>query len=498
MTVTTTKGNPNTDPDVGSEVTIQFNGSAIRYAVNKITGYEVYRSTTNYGTEELWTTNATKVKTFTGLNFSGYEGDITYDATRTYVDTVTTDATDYYYRVRAIGTNSDGAVTSSLSSIQTGTLHYGWDTTPDTTAPALPAEVKVKDIHDDGLNYKRNIITWARIADSQRTESGTPVDDFKEYKIYRSNDGLTWSQICTTGTNTILLANCTTQYPNPLYNANRELGFANNYFMDLIPIAQSNQFYYYHVTAIDDAGTQFKYPNGTVINPTYNNESEPDLDSEGHISAVSLNPYIAKPTITTDNGGKKAILEDIGVSTAVIAWTTDQPADSLIEFRPVGSTKKYKAIGDREMLVNHSVDLFGLSPNTTYDYRIISRNSLANDVIASGSDLPTLTTTGFNITPGGVSTTTSTSEINWTTNLDASSAFVEYQLQKQVGDEAQSGTAGVSADLLLADISSNKKTSKYSENRASPRIKSFNTRRSSLSSFCTPLINILYLFILAS
>jgi phosphodiesterase/alkaline phosphatase D-like protein len=108
------------------------------------------------------------------------------------------------------------------------------------------------------------------------------------------------------------------------------------------------------------------------------------------------------------------------------------------------------------MTTQHSIEIFDLSPNTTYEYRIISRNYLANDAIASGSDLPVLSTTGFNITPGQINTTTTTAEINWATNLNASSAFVEYQLQRQPGDDPQSGTAGVSAEALSNDSKSHR------------------------------------------
>jgi hypothetical protein len=99
------------------------------------------------------------------------------------------------------------------------------------------------------------------------------------------------------------------------------------------------------------------------------------------------------------------------------------------------------------------VRLFGLKPETTYNYKIISRNSLGNeDIIGDVSGelalLPTLKTSGFTITPGTVTTTTSTTEISWTTNLDASSAFVEYQLQRQVGDQPQGGTAGVDPSVI--------------------------------------------------
>jgi phosphodiesterase/alkaline phosphatase D-like protein len=343
--------------------------------------------------------------------------------------------------------------------IQTGTLYYGWDTTPDIKAPALPADVKVKDIHDDGFAFKRNIITWARIPNPDRNG----VNDFKEYKIYRSDDGVTWQQICQNGTNNILRNACDAQYPNPLYNANQNIGMATNYYMDLIPIASADQYYYYHVTAIDNAKDGFKYFDNTVIN-NYSNESAPEIGSNGAIVSVSLNPAIAKPSIcnvgsnpcTSTAGATKAVLAEVGVASATITWNTDQPTDSIVEFKRAGTSDAYIGTIDRAKGTSHTVTIKPLVPNTNYDYRVVSRNSLANDATAEGSEVPTLTTTGFNITPGAVVTTTSTTEVNWTTNLDAASAIVEYQLQRQPGDDAQSGVAGASAESLAATPRSHK------------------------------------------
>jgi phosphodiesterase/alkaline phosphatase D-like protein len=372
------------------------------------------------------------------------------DAAYEITDATVVDATRYYYKIKAIGSNPDVPPEQNFTYSAVGaSVNQGWDRTPDATAPELPTGLKVKDIHDDGTNYKRNIITWARITNPLRNG----VNDFSEYRIYRSNDGLVWSQICKAAVdsvNTVYLpGGCDDSRPNPLYDANKEIGLATNYYMDLIPIGESNQFYFYHVTAVDDAKTEFTYTSGSIIN-TYSNESKPVLDSLGNIVSVSLNPFIAKPSITTSVAGKKAILEDVGVSTAVVSWTTDQPADTIVEFRKSGTSDPYIGVVNRSMVISHRITAKPLEPNTRYDYRVISRNSLANDVIASGSELPTLTTTGFNITPGTVSSTTSTTEISWTTNLDASSAFVEYQLQRQPSDDAQGGTAGVEPSVLAS------------------------------------------------
>ena len=480
VNVTAATGNPNTDSSVGHQITVTFFGSLAKNCdklanVRCLTKYEVYRSTTNYADDASWTANATKIAEVAPTKIDDDRKKNDADQPHSVTDTGQTfpatsgtgltDATTYYYKVMAIDntpvTPDGGPFHSPMSTIAyPGSLHIGWDNTPDATAPALPSNVIIHDIHGDGVSYLRNIISWSRIPDPNRNG----INDFKEYRIYRSVDGLFWQQICTKGLES---SGCSVNDPNPLYNVDQNMAMGNNYYID--PISSdpqiANQMYYYYVTSADNASTTYKYPtpNGNLVVNAVTNESKPPRDSNNKITnAVSLNPATTQPSIcdigtdpcTVTAGGQKADLTNIGVATATINWTTDQPADSMVEFRKAGTDDAYKQIGDGDssrnlgMVTSHSVDLFGLQPSTSYQYIIVSRNFLSNAVTAETSNLPTLTTTGFNITPGTVTTTTSTAEINWTTNLDASSAFIEYQLQTQPGDDPQGGTSGVDPSVL--------------------------------------------------
>jgi len=77
------------------------------------------------------------------------------------------------------------------------------------------------------------------------------------------------------------------------------------------------------------------------------------------------------PTITT-------ITENnVSSSAATIGWTTDEPADSQVEY---GTTASYGSSSPLASapVATHAVALTGLTPNTLYHYRVKSRDSAGN------------------------------------------------------------------------------------------------------------------------
>jgi hypothetical protein len=74
---------------------------------------------------------------------------------------------------------------------------------------------------------------------------------------------------------------------------------------------------------------------------------------------------------------------EIGKVRATIAWTTDEPADSTVEY---GTDPDYGGVVSLEGLVlAHAVVISGLEPATTYHYRVASADSAGN--VATGEDL---------------------------------------------------------------------------------------------------------------
>lgn len=84
---------------------------------------------------------------------------------------------------------------------------------------------------------------------------------------------------------------------------------------------------------------------------------------------------------------------DITGSSAIITWITDTEADSQVEY---GTTTSYGSLSvtDPMLVSNHSVSITGLLPNTTYHYRVISKDVDENTIISSDYTFTTLASAG--------------------------------------------------------------------------------------------------------
>lgn len=459
------KGDPASNSNIGHQITLAWKGSQDN---SKIKGYKVYRSTQNPEgvSADVWKSGATSLAT---VNLSGTTSNDETGITYTYVDNnssnastspsvsksggtasasvskqVTTglsDATQYFYRVLAFDDASPAALESSLSS-PSGLNTRASDYTPDATAPQTPQEVKLQAIWGANPGDIRLVVTWKTIDIPQR--NGT--NDFKEYRLYKSLDNATFSQV---------LVN--TQ--NPLYNADKTIGRQTNYYVDsdIDSTAQGNKHYYYYVVGVDDAGEVFKYPDppytgAPVINPPYNNVS-------AQSTKVDLKPSEVIPTIILLSNSKKAQVTSVGVSSATIYWETNQPTESVVSYRKAGTNDEFITAGTEGLILTHSVTIRALEAGTPYEYRVSGKNAIGNDKKVGygqpddgvgdnntgNDDVQPLTTSAFSISHNlstDTTTSTTTATINWSTPIESDSN-VEYQLQKNPGEaEESSKTAG--------------------------------------------------------
>jgi hypothetical protein len=95
-------------------------------------------------------------------------------------------------------------------------------------------------------------------------------------------------------------------------------------------------------------------------------------------------PDSAAPTITNVQA---TAVDD---TSAVITWTTDEPADSEVFYRKQGHTT-YQTVTITDDVTDHSVDLTGLDPDTTYEFHVSSTDPAGNTATSSPDD--TFTTT---------------------------------------------------------------------------------------------------------
>lgn len=86
---------------------------------------------------------------------------------------------------------------------------------------------------------------------------------------------------------------------------------------------------------------------------------------------------VTPPTISN------VISSNIGTSSATIAWNTDEPADTQVEY---GTTTAYEltSVLDSTLVIAHVVTLQGLTDAQVYHYRVVSRDAGGN--VATSTD----------------------------------------------------------------------------------------------------------------
>ena len=120
----------------------------------------------------------------------------------------------------------------------------------------------------------------------------------------------------------------------------------------------------------------------------------------------------------------------ITTASATIAWTTNKPASSQVEYGTTTSYGSTTALGST-LVTNHSQTLTNLIPGTTYNYRIRSVDT-GGAVHVSGNFMFSTTAALSSSNVAASAITTSSAGITWTTNR-ASSSQVEYGTSTSYG-----------------------------------------------------------------
>jgi len=125
-----------------------------------------------------------------------------------------------------------------------------------------------------------------------------------------------------------------------------------------------NQTYYYKVRSTDPNGNQTESSEGS-FKPVRERDTTPPV-----ISNVSVS--------------------DVYTCQAKISWQTDELSNSIVEYSTSSDFSGYLAKTDSQMGKSHSVVLTGLLPNTTYYFRVKSRDVENNEAQKSGFSFTTL------------------------------------------------------------------------------------------------------------
>ncbi|MES2225673.1 MAG: fibronectin type III domain-containing protein [Patescibacteria group bacterium] len=111
---------------------------------------------------------------------------------------------------------------------------------------------------------------------------------------------------------------------------------------------------------------------------------------------------------------------------ATISWTTNEASDSRVDY---GLTSSYGTASTSAALgTSHSISLSGLTPSTTYHFRIRSTDASSNTATSSAATFTTATTpdtTAPVISAIAASADSSTATITWSTD-EAATSQVEY------------------------------------------------------------------------
>ncbi len=166
----------------------------------------------------------------------------------------------------------------------------------------------------------------------------------------------------------------------------------------------------------------------------------------GTPEAISGDHTFTTPDSTPPTISNVAATLIAGTSVRIV-WDTNEDANSRVDY---GTTVSYGSNSTSGTMVNtHAIDLSGLSPNTTYHYRVTSADASNNTASSSDFTFTTADTTPPTISNIVVDAITETSaRANWATDELADST-VRFGLTNAYGSSVTSGSMVANHQLTL-------------------------------------------------
>lgn len=134
------------------------------------------------------------------------------------------------------------------------------------------------------------------------------------------------------------------------------------------------------VGTVAASGTRTVSPASTTTYKLTATNSVGSVTANAVVTVAATSPTLAISTVAAKN---------ITTTAATITWTTNLAASSRVDY---GTTTAYgKAVANPTMVTSHSVTLTGLSPSTTYHYRLTSQASAGTPVSTADRTVKTAT-----------------------------------------------------------------------------------------------------------
>ncbi len=357
----------------------------------------------------VWSTDELATATFKYGTTESYDQTATLDASQTTMHTATitglTPATLYYYCITA--TDSSNNTSSSCGHSFTTEA----EETPADTNPPTITSVSVSNITENSAD-----ITWT---------TDEVADGYVEY-------GTTSSY----GSQTELVTDYTTDHMNTLSG--------------LAPDTE----YFYRVVSSDGVGNTAKSTENNFTTQTTQNEPAPEPEP----APADPEPTAEEPTTVEPAVISGVEVVNVTADSATITWVTDVLADSQVNY---GNSSELGTLTplDETLKTSHSITITGLTENTAYYFKVISKP--AGTTVKTTSvlhDFTTLEVPQETVAPAEIvsitqdSITTTTASISAITDK-ATTSYIEYGITTGYGQVTPTTVSSTSHTYNMLNLS---------------------------------------------